>query len=239
MRRGAIFVTVVAGLAFTPLWIADARAREPGGPSILLQALAPAQAQNRTVQVDGIVARIEGDILTESELDELSAYQMLVEGKSGSRDDLIRELTDQWIVKNEAQTTRFARPTPDDITRALAALAKQSSSPEAFHARMAEVGLTEAAVRRELELEIYLDRFLDYKFRPAAQVDEKGIEDYYNGEFTEQAKSRKETVPPLDAVHADIRRLLTERIISEHATKWLDETRERLRIEVASGAGDP
>jgi SOS response regulatory protein OraA/RecX len=195
------------------------------------------QAQNRTTTVDGIAARIEGDILTESEIDELTAFQKLVDGKSGSRADVIRELTDQWIVKNEAQTSRFARPSAADVNEALESLATQAGSEDALRKKMAEVGLTEAAVRRQLELQIYLNRFLDYKFRAAAQVEEQQIKDYYNGEFTQQAKASGQAMPPLDDVHAEIHRLLTERIITDRATKWLDDTRVRLRIEILPKAG--
>jgi len=195
------------------------------------------QSKSKTVSIDGIAARIEGDIITESEVDELAAFQQLVDGKTGSRADLIRELTDQWIVKNEAQTSRFARPNTEDVNEALAGLERQVGSGDALHQKISEVGLTEAAVRRQLELQIYLNRFLDYKFRAAAQVDEKQIEDYYHGEFTQQVKASGQPLPPLDDVHAEIHRLLTERIITDRAAKWLDDARARLRIEILPQAG--
>lgn len=197
----------------------------------------PQQAQNRSTIVDGIAVRIEGDVLTESEINELTAFQKLVDGKSNSRADAIRELTDQWVVKNEAQNSRFARPSAQDVSEVLQGLAGQFGSEDALHQKMAEVGLTETAVRRQLELQIYLNRFLDYKFRAAAQVDEKQIKDYYSGEFTQQAKANGQPVPPLDDVHAEIHRLLTERIVTDRATKWLDDTRVRLRIEILPNAG--
>jgi hypothetical protein len=200
---------------------------------------APSGSQNRTVIVDGIAARIEGDVLTESELNELSAFQRLLGGKSMSRDELLRELTDQWIVNNEAQTTHFTRPSVQDVDQALASLEKLSGSHGDFQKRLAELGLTENAVRRQLEMQIYLERFLDYKFRPAAQVDEEQIEEYYKGDFTKQAQAHGQAVPPLDEVHAEIRHLLTERIITKRSAQWLDDTRTRLRVEILNGAGAP
>jgi len=190
------------------------------------------QAQSATVTVDGIAARIEGDIVAESQLNELAGFQKLVEGKAGSRADLLRELTDQWIVNAEAQTARFGRPKTEDVTQAFNDLEKRFASAEAFQKAIVDAGLTEPAVRRQLELQIFLARFLDYKFRPAAQVNESDIQEYYKGEFTKLAQARGEPVPPLDDVHADIRRLLTEKIINQRAEKWLDETRPRLRVEV-------
>ena len=198
---------------------------------------APSGPQSGTVIVDGIAARIEGDVLTESELNELSAFQRLLEGKAMSRDELIRELTDQWIVNNEAQTMHFARPAPKDVDQAFAFLEKQSGAHDDFQKRLAELGLTENAVRRQLEMQIYFERFLDYKFRPAAQVDEEQIEEYYNGAFTKQAHAHGQAVPPLDEVHAEIRHLLTERIITRRSAQWLDDTRTRLRVEILNAAG--
>jgi hypothetical protein len=190
-----------------------------------------------TVTVDGIAARIEGDIVTESQLNELAGFQKLVDGKAGSRADLLRELTDQWIVNTEAQTARFGQPKAEDVTQAYDDLAKRFPSAEAFRGEIAAAGLTENAVRRQLELQIYLSRFMDYKFRPAAQVSESEIEEYYNGDFTKQAQEHGEKVPPLEDVHADIRRLLTEKIINQRATKWLDEARPRLRVEIFAAPG--
>lgn len=234
--EGRRTATVATGLTRSTVTTGDHRgAKEQTPERGSAQAVATgagAQTQSATVTVDGIAARIEGDIVTESQLNELAGFQKLVEGKAGSRADLLRELTDQWIVNAEAQPARFGRPKAEDVTQAFSDLEKRFASPEAFQKAIVDAGLTETAVRRELELQIFLSRFLDYKFRPAAQVSESEIQDYYNGEFTKLAHARGEKVPPLDDMHADIRRLLTEKIINQHAEKWLDETRPRLRVEV-------
>jgi hypothetical protein len=195
------------------------------------------KAASGTITVDGIAARIEGDIVTESQLNELAGFQRLVDGKAGARADLLRELTDQWIVNTEAQTARFGQPKAEDVTQAFNDLQKRFPSPDAFEKEVVDAGLTETAVRRQLALQIYLARFMDYKFRPAAQVSESEIEEYYNGEFTKQAEAHGEKVPPLDDVHAEIRQLLTAKIINQRATKWLDDARPRLRVEIFAAPG--
>lgn len=213
-----------------------AAARDASAQSAANSAALP-KPSGGTITVDGIAARIEGDIVTESQLNELAGFQKLVDGKAGSRADLLRELTDQWIVNTEAQTARFAQPKAEDVTQAYNDLAKRFASPDAFRKAVEDTGLTETAVRRQLELQIYLSRFMDYKFRPAAQVSESEIEEYYNGEFTKQAEAQGEKVPPLEDVHADIRRLLTEKIINQRAAKWLDDARPRLRVEIFAAPG--
>jgi hypothetical protein len=184
--------------------------------------------------IDGVAARIEDDIITESEVRELAAFQKLVDGKSKSRDELLRELADQWLIRSEAIQTKFAMPSAADVDRAYTEFVKQFGSPEEFQKRCAELGLSEAAMRRMVEQQLYLSRFIDYRFRPAAQVSDKEVEDYYRDEFSPQLKAHDEPIPPLDDVEDTIREVLIQRAINERANKWLNDTRGRLKIDVIS-----
>jgi hypothetical protein len=189
--------------------------------------------------VDGVAARIEDDILTESEVQELGAFQQLVDGSEKPRTERIRELADQWIVRGEIETAKYPPPSTEDADRAYAQLEGQFSSPEEFTKRCAAAGLTEAAVRRMLVQQLYLSRFLDFRFRPAAQIDEKQLQTYYDNEFAPQLKARNQAVPPLDDVEDTIREVLVQRAINERATQWLDDTRSRLKIDVMSDGAKP
>jgi hypothetical protein len=185
--------------------------------------------------VDGIAARIEDDILTESEVRELSAFQKLVDGKSKSRAEVIQELADQWILRGEAATAKFPMPSTEDVDRAYQEFVKQFPSPDEFQKRLASAGLSEAAVRRMLAQQLYLSRFIDYRFRPAAQIDDKQVQDYYDKEFSPQLKQRGDAVPPLEQVEDTIREVLIQRDINDRSAKWLDEARQRMNIDVISG----
>jgi len=188
--------------------------------------------------IDGIAARIEDDIITESEVRELAGFQRLADGKSKSRDEIIRELADQWVVRQEAAATSYREPAEEEVNRAYEQLAKQFSSPPEFRNRLEAARLSEAAVRRILKQQLYLSRFLDYRFRPAAQIDQEQIEAFYQDEFVPQLKERGATIPPLEDVEDTIREVVVQRAINERATKWLDETRERLKIDIVpQGAG--
>lgn len=185
-----------------------------------------------SLNIDGIAARIEDGVITDSEVRELGAFQQLVDGRSKPRDEIIRELADQWVVRQEAAATNYQQPSSAAVDRAYQQLEKQFGSPAQFQNRIAAAGLTEAAVRRLLQQQLYLSRFLDYRFRPAAQVDDKQIQDYYDHELVPALKKRGEQVPPLDDVDDTIREVLIQRAIDERSAKWLDETRARLKIEI-------
>ena len=206
------------------------RTREPGADTPSVAAGPRLAGTTRTI--DGIAARIEDDIITESEVRELAAFQELVDGRSKSREEIIRELADQWIVRQEAVAANYGQPSQEEVDRAYDQLVKQFPGPDEFKHRCAALGLSDAAVRRLLQQQLYLSRFLDHRFRPAAQVDHEQIEAYYENEFVPQLKARGEAVPPLDDVEDTIREVLIQRAITERAKKWLDDTRERLRIEI-------
>jgi hypothetical protein len=213
------------------------------GGAVCAQAQPPSdkaqsQVQSGARSIDGVAARIEDDIITQSEVRELSAFQQLVDGKSMARGEVINELANQWIVRGEAKTELFPSPSQEDVDRSYAEFLKQFASPEDFKARCATAGLNDAAVRRMIEQQLYLSRFLDYRFRPQAQVEQQDIETYYEKEFVPQLKARNQTVPPVDSVADTIREVLTQRSISDNAAKWLDDARSHLRIDlVPEGSG--
>jgi hypothetical protein len=229
MRR-AIFVLGVIASLFGP---AGAQTQSYPAPS------PDPVVSGGTQTIDGVAARIEDNILTESELRELAAFQELVDGRAKPRPELIRELADQWIVRGEATATKYPLPPPEDVGSAYAQLVKKFPSPEEFKNRCARAGLTEADIRRILEQQLYLSRFLDYRFRPEAQVDDQQIEGYYKDQLTAQLKARGQAVPPLEEVEETIREVLVQRAIDTLSTKWLDETRERLQIDIVSDGVTP
>jgi len=190
--------------------------------------------------VDRIVARIEDDILTLSEVRELGSFQQLVNGcgaaTSGDapRDaELIERLIDQWIVHTEATASRFPRASAAGVQREIEHLEKQFATAEAYRARLRELGLTPEMVARHVERQLYLARYLDYKFRPAVQVEIVQVRKYYEEQLLPELKRRGEQAPALEKVEAQIHELLTQREITARTKLWLEETRARLRIEVA------
>jgi len=198
-------------------------------------ALFPARGETSTAEaqtIDGIAARIEDDVITESEVNELAAFQKLVDGSSKPRAQLIQELADQWIVRGEAEAAKYPQPSQETLDAAYQQLVGQFASAQEFKNRCAAVGLSDAAVRRMLVQQLYLSRFLDFRFRTAAQVSDEEIENYYNKEFAPQLKARGEAVPPLESVQGTIREVLVQREIASRANEWLDETRARLKIDV-------
>jgi hypothetical protein len=230
MRRRMRIVTMAATMA---IWAGSGRAQGTPPPA----NTAGSSVASGEQAIDGIAARIDTDIITESEVRELEAFQTLVDGSAKPREEVIRELSDQWIVKGEAETARFPEPSEQDVNNAYAELTKLFASQDAVEKRYAALGLTVAAVRRQLSAQLYLSRFIDFRFRPAAEVDDAAVKKFYDEEFTPQLKARNEPVPALDKVQDTIREVLVQRAINDRAEQWLEDTRARLQIDVLPEGG--
>lgn len=195
--------------------------------SALAQKFASAQKV-----VDRIVAVIEGEVITLSEVRELGAFNRLTGGNQLSDAEMLERLINQWIVTREAEGARFAGIDGEALERAFNELAAEFSSGEAFQARLRELGLDEAAVRRQLRRQLLLEGYLDQKYRFLVRIDDASIEAYYREVLVPQMKARGQQAPPLDEVRGQIRELLAQQAITRMAETWLKENRERLRIEI-------
>ncbi len=203
----------------------------------LLGAFSPAtclaaQGHSQPQIVDGIVARIEGDIITLSELRELAAYQQLLDGHSQTDEELRSELIEQWMLNDEATGARFPMPAAAEVDREMSRVQNSFPNAAAFQQRLGEVALTPEALRRVITRQIYLARYLDSKFRSSVQVDDAAIANYYRDHLVPELQAKGQPAPPLTDVTDQIRELLIEQGVNDRTAEWFDETKPRMKIEL-------
>jgi hypothetical protein len=181
--------------------------------------------------VDRIVARVENDIILLSDVLELKAYQELVDGKSESESAILDRLIDQWIVRSEAELSRFPEPKDTEIEQAISRMVKSFGSAEEYEARKRPAGLNDSEVRKIVAAQLYLSSYLDSRFRPSVQIDEKAIVDFYQNAVVPRAKARGQEPPTLEASRDIIREALIQSDVNEQADRWLKESRARLHVQ--------
>jgi hypothetical protein len=197
----------------------------------LLFALATVPCAAGQEVVDRIVARVENDIILLSDVRELKEYQELVDGKSESESAIVDRLIDQWIVRSEAQLSRFPEPKDEEIDREVSRVVKSFTSAEEYETRKKQSGLSDAEVRKIVATQLYLLNYLDSRFRPSAQINEKAVEDFYQNAVLPRAKARGQEPPTLDASRDIIQEALVQSDITEQANRWLKESRDRLHVQ--------
>lgn len=181
--------------------------------------------------VDRIAARVENDIILLSDISALSRYQQFLDGKSETDVQILERLIDQWIVRTEADVSRFPRPSDAEIERGLERLRKSFASTEEYEARKKQSGLNDAEIREMVDTQLYLSNYLDSRFRAGVQIDPKTIEDFYEKSVVPRAKERGQEPPSLDSARDSIQEALVQRGINDQADRWLIESKARLHIE--------
>ena len=207
------------------------------GLGVLFLLLATGSPFRGQTVVDRIVARVENDVILLSDVQELGEYQQVVDGKSENESVILDRLIDQWIFRSEAQLSRFPEPSEAEIDRELSRLVKSFSSPAEFEARKEKSGLNDAEVRKIAAAELYLSNYLDSRFRPSAQIDEKAIQDFYQNAVIPRAKARGQEPPTLDASRDIIQEALVQSDINQQADRWLKESRARLHVQKFADEG--
>ena len=182
--------------------------------------------------IDRIVARVETDIILLSDVRQLSRYQAFLDGKAQSDADILNRLIDQWIVRNEASVARFPQPSDEDVNRSVERLKRSFASPAEFQERQNQSGISDDEIRRFVRAQLHLSNYLDSRFRPAIQIDEKAIDDFYRTRVVPRAESRGQTPPTLENARDFIQEALVQLAINEQADRWLKESRTRVRVEI-------
>jgi len=190
-----------------------------------------AQTPESQETVDRIVARVENDIILWSDVRALSRYQQFLDGKSETDAQILERLIDQWVVRTEADVSRFPHPSDAEIERGLERLRKSFTSAEEYEARKKQNGLSDTEIRDMVAAQTYLSNYLDSRFRPGVQIDPKTIDDFYEKSVVPRAKARGQEPPPLDEARDLIQEALVQRGINDQADQWLIESKARLHIE--------
>ena len=200
-------------------------------PSLLLIVLIAGTAVLSQEVIDRVAARVENDIILVSDVRALGRYQLFIDGKSESDAQILDRLIDQWIVRGEANAARYPQPSDEEVQRSLARLKRSFSSPAEFEDRRRQSGLSSEELLAMVKSQLYLSNYLDTRFRPSIQVEEKDVEEFYRARVVPRAVARSQTPPALEAARDFIQEALVQRAINEQADRWLKESRSRIRVE--------
>ena len=198
---------------------------------VLAAMLLETSASRGQQVIDRIVARVENDVILMSDIHQLAEYQVFVDGKAETDEQILERLIDQWIVRTEAAAARFPQPSDQEVDRSMARLKRSFSDAESFEERKKQSGLTDEEILRQLKSQLYLSNYLDSRFRASIQIDDNAIAAFYKDRVVPRAESRGQTPPTLEAAHDFIQEALVQRAINEQSDKWLKESRSRVRVE--------
>jgi len=198
--------------------------------------------------IDRIVARVNGRIILQSELEEAVSYEALLNGQALSqvtadgRRAVLDRLIDQELLHEQLKSSELKRATEAEAASQLAAARKlypEAVTDEGWQALLAKYGLREKDLVSHVQQQIDLMRLVDARLRPAVQIDSKTVEAYYREKFVPQLKQAGAGEVPLADVSAKIKELLTQEKVSELLVSWLQSLRSESDVRIPGAEAPP
>jgi hypothetical protein len=190
-------------------------------------------------EVDRLLAAVNGKVITAGDVELARAlYALFSLGKKevqSSRQEELTGLIELELVRQELENfpleqgsqSRIQTDVQDKMNDLKEAYAEIGGLP----ALLRRLGLKEEELVSYVRLRVFLDRFLDLRFRPFVTVSDADVAAYYRETLLPQLQKAGSAAPPLAEVSSKIKEILTEDKVTAEYTQWIENIRNHSRIE--------
>jgi hypothetical protein len=201
---------------------------------LLLTGLAQAQV------VDRMVAVVNKRVILESELDQTTRVEFLLQGKpigtltQADRAAVLERLIDRALLDQQIVNPAMLDPTPVELAAKIKEIRSSmpgASADERWNAVLAGYGLMQQDVEEQLTSQFRILRFIDLRFRGLVRVEKDAITAYYQDRFLPEVRKRNGAEPKLSEVSDRIEQILAEQRIDDLLGNWLKTLRAQAHIE--------
>jgi hypothetical protein len=199
---------------------------------VVLAIYAPAET------LDRVSARVGKDAITDSALRRhlrMEAFFARTKPELGSqsRRKSAERLIDQILIRRELELNRFAPPAAADVETQIGQLMKsREEDAAALGASLESYGFSLDDLRSEIQYQVMLLRFVDFRFSAGILVTDAEIHEEYEKEVVPQAQKRNVPAPSAEEARPEIERLLTYRKTNAALEQWLALARQQVKIQV-------
>lgn len=171
----------------------------------------------------------EGDLLLDLRI---AAFldQKPVDATPDQKRKAADRLIDQYLLLQEASTSRLALPGEADAQQLLDQVKSQYATETEYRAALARYAVTEPQLTVHLLNGIRALRFADLRFRPEVQISEDDLRDYYDSMAAQWSRTNSTQVPTFEASRDQIEKLLTDQRVTQALDRWLGDTRAETQI---------
>jgi SurA N-terminal domain len=215
--------------------------------ALLFAGIAQAQV------VDRMVAVVNRHVILESELDQATRVEFLLQGKPinaltyADRTAVLERLIDRSLLDQQMVNPAMLDPTPEELKAKVEEVRQGipgASTNENWKTILAGYGLAQQDVEEQLASQFRILRLIDLRFRGLVRVDKEAIAAYYQDRFLPEVRKRNASEPKLAEVSNKIEQILAEQRIDELLNNWLKTLRAQAHIErmlpaTATNAGTP
>ena len=188
--------------------------------------------------VDRIAAIIDRQVVTVSEITQLSTIRFIPRQSGQSDDEYRREILEVLIAQalRFRDVERFGAPdvTKDAIEARLLEIQRRFASPPEFEAAVARAELTLDEVRALIKRQLQVEAYIQQRFAPLIGVSNDEIATYYSTTWSQQRRQRGLPIVPLAEVSDEIRAQLRAGRLQTEIEKWTAQLRARTNVDIYS-----
>ena len=188
-----------------------------------------APAHGRAELIDRVVASVNNDVITLSELRQAVAFNRAMGGTGTGRQmerETLEGLINRSLLLQEAGRIHLVEVSEADVAAEQERLRGRFGTDDAYRAFLAGTGLTEAQLERMLGERLLVERFVQKKIGLFARVSHDEAQSYY-AEHAAEFRGLRFT-----EVQAQITALLSEQKTEQQLTQYLADLRARADIRV-------
>jgi len=197
----------------------------------------PALAAATRVVLDRIAVIVGKHAIKTSDIDvdlRRTAFLNLEPVRTDPNDKLrsAERLIDQEIIRQEIISGGFRRPAEDQAAGVEGQLTRDrfACSEARLRAELARYGLSENDLREQLLWQLTVLSFIDQRFQAGAVVPDEDVRSYYDRHLAELRRQYPQA-NSYAALEPQIRKLIEGERVNESFNQWLNQARNRYRIE--------
>ena len=209
-------------------------------PLRLLVALSIALTARSEI-IDRIAVSVGNQVITTDQIkDEIHITSFLNHTEPAFTGDekkkAAERLIEQTLIKREMEFTHYPLPQLSDADPLVKKVEDQYPDHQSFLNALAHYGISEADLRQHLWWQLTLLKFTDERFRPAVQVTNAEIRQYYNQQVGKWKEQGVKTIPTFQESRDAMEKALTEELVNQFMDRWLGDARTQIDIRFRNGA---
>jgi parvulin-like peptidyl-prolyl isomerase len=189
----------------------------------------------RAEVVDRLAIAVGHQVITQLQLDEELRVTALLNHQPVSRSLDSRRaaadrLVEQLLIQREMELSRYPLPDDQAVEKYIAEVRQQNGGAAALNKALSEYSITDRTLRRHLELQLTVLRFIEFRFRGDVAISDSEIEAAYRREAANWEQTHREAPPSLEASRERLRTELAEERTDAALNTWLTDSRKQLNI---------
>ncbi|MFN7541339.1 MAG: hypothetical protein ACK5TN_00865, partial [Acidobacteriota bacterium] len=188
------------------------------------------------VTLDRLALSVGNEIITEQQILLHIRTAALLNGEPPRITPAIKrqaaqKLIELTLIRTEMSNNRYPLPSPAQVEQAFRAVLAQrfGGRAEALREACTQYRVGEAELRDSLLWQLATLSFIDFRFRPAIQITEQEIRDFYQQDYPDRLTRT------LDQARSEILELLTQQRIDNLLDRWLNQTESTTRVRWIEG----